>query len=278
MDGFLDLFARNRKPTLIVSLVYYLMVVLLHEEVSKISVYLQKTLSIKRYNTLISITLIISGLFLLLLILKRAKRNGKDWRWYLYLPVTAGLMVVSYHTLLVVNVESIHFFQYALLALPFYALTGSYGQSILWITLLGAIDEGYQYFFLYPDWKYLDFNDIILNLLGGAAGLMFILLTTSKETNRAVSHIFSGRVPLVIGLIIILTLVPFITGLAGVTADDGDKNPHRIVLLREKPPNDFWIEMKWGKRYHILSPVEGTVLTVILIGFYALLDIRRGKS
>ncbi|RMG00576.1 MAG: VanZ family protein [Nitrospirae bacterium] len=183
-------------------------------------------------------------------------------------------MIISYHTLLVVNVESIHFFQYALLAIPFYALTGSYGQSILLITILGAIDEGYQYFFLYPDWKYLDFNDIILNLLGGAAGLMLILLTTSKETNMPARHLFSGKIPLVIGLTIFVTLLPFITGLAGVTAGDGEKSPPGIVLIREKPPEGFWIEMKWGKRYHILSPAEGTIITIMLIGVYALLDRR----
>ncbi|RMG01762.1 MAG: hypothetical protein D6726_08910, partial [Nitrospirae bacterium] len=106
MDGFLGILRRNRKTTLTISIIYYLLVVLLHEEVSKISVYLQKTLSIKRYNTLISAILIISGLLLLFFILKRAKWNRRDWRCFLYPTVTAGLMIISYHTLLVVNVES----------------------------------------------------------------------------------------------------------------------------------------------------------------------------
>jgi len=53
-----------------------------------------------------------------------------------FLLFTAGLVVASYHLLIVYSVEAIHFIQYALLAIPVYALTLSFGKTVFWVTLM----------------------------------------------------------------------------------------------------------------------------------------------
>ena len=49
--------------------------------------------------------------------------------------------------------------------------------------LLGAVDEGYQYWILHRDWGiYFDFNDVVINALGAGLGVVFLLATTDRST------------------------------------------------------------------------------------------------
>lgn len=96
----------------------------------------------------------------------------------------AALMLLA-HKLIVVNaVESIHYPQYALIVLLLAPAVGN--LEIAWIgaTILGAIDEGYQARFLprgAPD--YFDWNDVVLNAIGAAAGVV-IVVTFTKVARR----------------------------------------------------------------------------------------------
>ncbi|MEE8423730.1 MAG: VanZ family protein, partial [Thermodesulfobacteriota bacterium] len=207
-------------------------------------------------------------------------RKGDD-RYFkiIYMFFTVALIVISYRTLLVVNAEYIHFFQYAILFIPIFALTLKFGETLFWITLLGTIDEAYQYFILYPDWKYFDFNDVILNLLGGGIGAMLIY-TLLNSNHLFLSQNHSSlrkwtKSPVVVTSISLLlfTLILYISGHLQLYPG-ANSSTVLILLSRTPPPTDFWIRLDWGKTYHILYPVEGVVLTGLLIGFYSLIDYR----
>ncbi len=278
LQNLITFTARHRRAVLALTGLYYALVLALHEPVSKVSVWLQEKLTIKRYNSAVTVLIAIAGIMAstyLIRILLRHEERKKKAVWIVF---TGLLLFLTYRNFLVVNVESIHFLQYAILAAPLYALTGSYGQSIFWVTLLGAVDEAYQYFLLYPDWKYLDFNDIVLNLLGGASFLVFVFVMEKPgEIPIRRRNLLTPPMPLIVSIILILLIIPFITGIAGTYPAEGMEDPP-LLLSRQPPPEDFWQEMKWGKRYHILSPVEGTVMTAILIGAYSLLDIGRRRD
>lgn len=72
--------------------------------------------------------------------------------------------------------EAIHFIQYAFLAIPVFALTLRPSQTVFWAALMGALNEAYQYFVLYPDNRevYFDFDDIVLNLIRAGIGVVMI--------------------------------------------------------------------------------------------------------
>jgi hypothetical protein len=278
LQNFITFTTRHRRAVLALTGLYYVLVLALHEPLSKVSVWLQEKLTIKTYNSAVTVLIALAGImtasYLIRILLRHEDRKKKA----AYLVFTGLLLFLTYRNFLVVNVESIHFLQYAILAAPLYALTGSYGQSIFWVTLLGAIDEAYQYFFLYPDWKYLDFNDIVLNLLGGAC-LLVIVFISEKPGDRVIRRrsLLTPPMPLIIFILLILLIIPFLTGIAGSYPAEGVEDPP-VLLSRQPPPEDFWQEMKWGKKYHVLSPVEGTVMTAILIGAYSLLDIGRRRD
>ena len=83
-----------------------------------------------------------------------------------------GLHVLAARGLLVANIELVHFPQYALLASVLYA--GGLEPEAAWLlaAVAGSFDELYQHLVIYADRPdtYLDYNDMILNALGAAAG------------------------------------------------------------------------------------------------------------
>lgn len=96
-----------------------------------------------------------------------------------------GLMLLA-HKLIVVNaIESIHYPQYALLVLLLAPAVRD--LEIAWIvaTILGAIDEGYQAM-LMPRGapNYFDWNDVVLNGIGAAIGVVIVVTFTKIARQR----------------------------------------------------------------------------------------------
>lgn len=261
--------------TVISAGIYFSAVVLGHELVSKVSVWVENKLTRIAYNNIIAIFSISLAVIFSFIILSNIKKGDHKTLKIVYWCFTMILAAVSFRTLLVNNIESIHFFQYAILALPVFALTRSFGETIFWITLLGAIDEGYQYFILYDYANdiYFDFNDIILNLLGGGIGVVLIYTLSGHPMSLFPSSGERGRTPFIITAVILLgALALFAFGLLQFYPEARSKAP--ILLSRVQAPDKFWITLEWGKTYHVLSPFEGTLLAVILMCVYALLDFK----
>jgi hypothetical protein len=121
----------------------------------------------------------------------------------------AALMLLA-HRLIVVNaVESVHYPQYALIVLLLAPAVGN--LEIAWIgaTILGAIDEGYQARFLprgAPD--YFDWNDVVLNAIGAAVGVV-IVVTFTKVARRPFRHPAGLRWAIAVAAVVIaLVLAP----------------------------------------------------------------------
>lgn len=279
MDRVILWLSKRKAFTLIAAAVYYAAVVRFHEEVSIVSVWLQTMLSLKLYNKLISILGILAVAGLLILIIRSIMRRDRKGLKIFYLFFTLLLVGISYNTLLVVNVESIHYIQYALLALPVFALTMNFGESVLIVTLLGAIDEANQHFILH-NWKYLDFNDIILNLVGAAIGavLIFILLN-AKALPAQHSRRTLIKSPFLIITFVSLTVYAFWYYSGILRFYPGAEASKALIVLSNIPKSTkFWISFEWGKTYHILTPLEGLFLAAALITCYAFMDYRPEKA
>lgn len=279
MDRVILWLYKRKAFTLIAAALYYAAVVRFHEEVSIVSVWLQTMLTLRLYNKVISILGILAVAGLSILIFRSIMHGGRKGLKIFYLFFTLLLVGISYNTLLVVNVESIHYVQYALLALPVFALTLNFGETVLIVTLLGAIDEANQHFILH-NWKYLDFNDIILNLVGAAIGAMVIFILFKGEA-VPIQHKKRSLIksPFLIITFVSLTVCAFWYYSGILRFYPGAEASKALIVLSNIPKSTkFWISFEWGKTYHILSPLEGLFLSTVLITCYAFMDYRPEKA
>ena len=92
--------------------------------------------------------------------------------------VALAIVVIAAQFLIVLNgVEDVHYPQYALLA--YVAARGLPSLEAAWAgaTLLGAVDEGYQYVALPRGTPaYYDWNDVVLNAIGSALGILIAVV------------------------------------------------------------------------------------------------------
>lgn len=165
--------------------------------------------------------------------------------------VLVGVAVIVQKTLLVASIENIHYPQYALMA--FLLGQGGLTAEVSWLvaTALGVLDETHQWLFMpRGTFEYLDWNDIFLNAIGAAFGVIALRLRAA----RAESPVVGARVGAsVLGV-----------GLAA-------------ALLVAPPTAPFFRITQGGVRYHVLSAPEGLAL-VGLVWFGVRHVVRRSAA
>jgi hypothetical protein len=146
-----------------------------------------------------------------------------------------GVALVVQKTLLVATIENIHYPQYALLAV----LLGraGLGAEASWLaaTGLGAADEMYQWLWMprRATFDYLDWNDVFLNALGAAFGVIALRLWRP-----------CAEAP------VVRTAVSASTVAAGLV----------IGWLAGPPRGPVFRLTETGIRYHVMSAAEGVAL------------------
>jgi hypothetical protein len=177
-------------------------------------------------------------------------------RFMLGLAVTTLLvLVVVAHKLIVVNaVESIHYPQYALIVVLL--VRGGIGLERAWLagTALGALDEGYQAVALprgAPD--YFDWNDVVLNGIGAAFGVLFVLAFT-RLNGRPISRSAGLRWAAVAAAFVIAAILD--------------------------PPvwSPFFETTPGGRLFHRLTAAEGIVILASVYGFVVWIGMKSGTD
>jgi hypothetical protein len=132
---------------------------------------------------LISVTaaLVLGAAFTLLFVLalrRQSRRRELAALWILCFALMAGV----WRLLMANSTELAHFPQYFPEGVALLALTLSPAESIAWVTLFGWLDEGYQYVYLtHGRATLLDFNDIYMDQIGAAAGIIFAMALLRSE-------------------------------------------------------------------------------------------------
>ena len=171
--------------------------------------------------------------------------------------------IIIINFLFVINIEVIHFPQYAAFAILIYPMIRNYNSTLIWTTIAGSIDEAYQNFYLAPkDTGYYDWNDVITNLVGGVFGL---LLLKSFGVGQHVNLTWSKSSGIK-GLVVVCGLV-FGLWLSGFLSI----YPSEIstIQLVSKELTGFWNEVPPEVVFHIVRPLEGFIITVMLFFFYS---------
>lgn len=274
MKRLLQYLNSNKWVTVLILFVYFLMVVLPHELVGKVIVAMfSHTTRAVYQNTILIIGLVISGT-LLFFLLRNLIRNKLPNTLYLYLMVTIVLMILAFKLLIIHNVEMIHFAQYFVFAALVLVIVQSPAKAFFWSTLAGTVDEMYQYFYLAPkNTDYFDFNDIVLNQLGAALGLIFVLSISLKlSRNRK----FKAEIFTLAGIVLSLGILSFLNILS-VYPSDFDPQP-AFILVKKIDPGFWTIIQHLNVKYHTIKPFEGVVLVFALMLFYSFLDYLPKKK
>lgn len=148
-------------------------------------------------------------------------------------------------------------------------------RLLFWTTLLGAIDELAQYLWITTRYShYLDFNDMLVNLLAGAAGVMvyygFRQPPTAQTQHRSPS--LAPECKLLAGLLLTLALL---VGMGRVGMSPAQAVPPgglaqtldgktKLYLQREARFYGSWQPGAWRPRHWVMSPAWGAVCALLL--------------
>jgi hypothetical protein len=191
-----------------------------------------------------------------------------------YSLFTLILILLAWRYLSVNNSELVHFPQYALTGFVLMALTLSATESLSWVVLLGGLDEANQYAIIHGNWGIpYDFNDVVLDLLGGMIGVLLCLLWL-HATPRPVANLSLLLKPgiLLLGVTVAVGGLMLLTNHA-VIYQDAQRTDYWFALSR-LPSRGFWFyDETWGPRtIHQIAPLEGPILLLALVAAYWPLD------
>src|SRR3984893_7726863 len=159
-----------------------------HQNVQDIVGQVATKITHKRLYQVSAAIALTQGLVLTLLFFR--KLSGQTARRWLaaFWILSFALMAGTWRLLVANNTELVHFPQYFPEGMALVALTLSPVESMAWLALFGGLDEAYQYIYLSGGRPVsLDFNDIYMDLAGGAAGIIFAMACLRCEV-RTVSR------------------------------------------------------------------------------------------
>lgn len=218
------------------------------------------------------------GISLAVLVLVLWVRSYVDWReprallrWCLLL----GMMVVSVPLLLVTNIEIIHYFQYFLLVVLL--RKAGFSEPLAYVAaFVGSVcDEGRQYI-LHPRFTgYYDWNDLFINNLGAALGIVacrrMAVLPTLHNAARLL-RIFCICAP---ALVLLTGLALWATGLlhAYVPLPPGTEasafplvDGRQVFALSLRPAEQaFWQLAARGRTFHVMGVGEGLLFCPLAV-------------
>ena len=218
---------------------------------------------------------IVEAVILTAVLLFRLRKQETRAEPAIFWIVTFGLIWFTWRALTANELEFVHYPQYIPEGIIFVALTLSAAESLAWVVIFGGLDEAFQYAVLSrlraaP----YDFNDIFMDLLGGAAGVllgMVFLRCIRRDQPVQLRKLPGIRVLLgIVGTGIFL----WVTGFMLLFENKADTR-HWFSLSRFTAPA-FWFEVveNGPNKYHTLSPIEGPILILAAIALYSIIDRR----
>ena len=153
----------ERKSLNYVLVILYVIVLLsLHDTFVNLSVWIMQKLTLDRYDRVILVIAFLSLGMLGYLFFKnwRLIRQHSSLKMVLLLG-SILFLVLHLNSLLVLNIELIHALQFGLLALLIFPLSRSFAITLCMATMIGYVDEYYQYQYLYPNGRII----LILTIL-----------------------------------------------------------------------------------------------------------------
>ena len=285
MNGMVRFLAGRRWLSAGLLTAYVVPTILLHKKVARWSIKLEKSVTYPVYDRAWGlISLAVLAAVLILLAVRLARGSDRGFR-AAFLAATFAMIAASHVLFLAVNLEYIHILQFSLVVIPLFALSGRFGETVLWTGILGAVDELYQYYVVWwPHQSAFDYNDIALDTVGGLFMAACLFLWLDPETIRKAAGLRRPgwkRSPALAaaGAVALAALAANAAGILDFypsPARDGllPEKAAPILLSKDPRPGPFWSVFEKGKTYHILTVVEWAALLAGLAAFASLPDRR----
>ena len=277
-ETLLNWLSNHKRFATVLALAYLVANIFTHETVQHIAKWIQDSLTPAGTNTLVTVVALLLLLVAAVMIPARLRHAPQKFLKIFYCVVTAAFVVMTYTRLFMINTESIHFVQYALLAVIVFAVTPRFGETVLLVTILGAIDESYQYWVLNRNEpQYLDFNDMILNLEGAAIGVLALAVLARPNSDTAPSATYSISRFLKSPAFLMAMGIALVAGLLAVLGEVAlycESGAWVVLRSIGPPPTEFYTTSYWGKTCHVLMPWEGLLMIAGMTAFYVFLDFR----
>lgn len=219
---------------------------------------------------------VVEALIVMGIVVYRLRRQEARAPLAVFWIVTLSLILLTWRVFTANNTELVHYPQYIPEGMALMALTLSPAESIAWVVIFGGLDECYQYAVL-SWWRPApyDFNDVYMDLLGGAAGVLLaiaFLRCTRRDGARSGPPLWKR--PGIAALLATAAtgIVLWASGFMLLFENKVDTR-HWFSLSRFHAPA-FWFQVVTNgpNKYHTLSPVEGPILILATLALYALLD------
>ncbi|GAB4295318.1 MAG: hypothetical protein Kow0090_10180 [Myxococcota bacterium] len=184
-----------KKPLLwIIFPIYFTLNVIYHRKINEFFDLFLQWMSYEQFNRAVLLAfLTLAVAFFAALVLAALKTREKLF-WLAVLIAWMLLSLLAHYFLQVSNIELIHYPQYAILAVIIYLIICNETYAVLGAALLGALDEAFQFLVLYADRTdlYMDYNDVILNLLGAILGIISYKILNSAFEKASSGHAEKG--------------------------------------------------------------------------------------
>jgi hypothetical protein len=264
-------------------LVYACAVTFPHQPVQDVVGALVTKISRNRvYQLSVAIAFVEAAVFIFLFV-RSLSRQTERWWLASYWILCFLLMVGTWRMLMANNTELVHFPQYFPEGMALLALTLSPVESLAWITLFGGLDELYQYIYLTKGRATsLDFNDIYMDVIGGAAGIIFAMTILRSESRTGVREPWRDtwkRTLLTPGVLVIFGIliagaVLLSSGAMVLYEPLKTPTPHWFALSNMQT-EAFWYfndAVLGPHHFHELESIEGVLLILLTIALFIPLE------
>jgi hypothetical protein len=277
LSRFLNAIHSHRRWGWVAVLVYAAAVTFPHENVQWVVNRYAERVTLPYLYRLSAAIAAVQAIVLTGIVIWRLRKQGARLTIALFWILTLALIGFTWRAFTANNTELVHYPQYIPEGFLLMALTLSPAESLSWIVIFASFDEGYQYAVL-SWWRKVpfDFNDVYMDLLGGALGVLFAMVflrCAGRNPNTRDGPAFWKRPGIVTILATLGTgILLWASGFMLLFEDKADTR-HWFVLSRFRAPA-FWFQVvaNGPNKYHTLSPIEGPLLLLATIGVYALID------
>ena len=274
MSKVLHWLYHNRRINIAIVILLTILYPILHNDASKPFYWMVKKLGHDAFHQYLNLFYLIILGFILFQIIKKINNHDDKINIIKYGSFTLLCIFVAYMTLMPYRSEGMHFIQYGILGILVLPLSPNLFFAITLSTLIGYIDEYYQYFVFKR--FYLDFNDLMLNVFASANGVILGYIYFNKELFKDQS--FKLKSVLIMPYIGILLLALFIVIGLLIGKFSIFKETGAYPLFRIDPENfnpSFWYHTGFGNDWHQIRPISGLILMCAIPLIYLGFDKQR---
>lgn len=256
---------RARLIFLVLAGAYSYFVVVSHDVAQAPALQVESEIGTAQWNRIAGLT----GLLLATLVtwawLRRVWAKPPRTRALIWVGIASILAIACHELLMIKTIEWVHFLQYGILTLLVVPVVAGISEAAVVAFLVGLIDEWYQYQVLHPWQRYLDLNDIVMNLVGCmlAASLLASVMTARIRARTGWRRPASTLALVILGL----ATSAFGAGWIGNYTDTGRFPLQRWARPADPEPYVAWIQES-GRDYHRLLPWEAATLLLLMGGTF----------